>query len=135
MDPTVVPARCLDLLAFRGYKRVMLDRLISWPDHPDPGVKYFSGAATYRRKIEAPQSTRARNHTLYLDLGRVAVIAELTVNGQDLGIFWRPPFLTDITNVIRAGADSRFGPWPNRAPRGARSIIWRKRASPDKLWQ
>jgi hypothetical protein len=98
--------------------RLTLDRLISWTDHPDPGVKYFSGTATYRRKFDVPKTLPARDHRLYLDLGRVAVIAELTVNGQDLGILWKPPFRADITGVVRAGANDLevkvVNLWPNR---------------------
>jgi hypothetical protein len=29
-------------------EKIEVNSLISWPDHPDPGVKYFSGTATYR---------------------------------------------------------------------------------------
>jgi hypothetical protein len=30
------------------------DKLISWPEHSDPGIKYFSGVATYRTKLDVP---------------------------------------------------------------------------------
>ena len=99
-------------------ERVTFDRLISWPDHPDSGVKYFSGTATYRRKFQISNSLFAKDLKLYLDLGRVAVIAELKVNGQDLGILWKPPFRTDITSMVRAGANDLevkvVNLWPNR---------------------
>ncbi len=99
-------------------ERVTLGRLISWTDHPDPGVKYFSGTATYRRKFELPVRMPAKDRALYLDLGRVCVIAQVKLNGRDLGILWKPPFSVDITDVLRAGANdlvvSVVNLWPNR---------------------
>jgi hypothetical protein len=73
-------------------ERVTLERLISWTDHANPGVKYFSGTATYHRQFEVPTRMLGKNRRLYLDLGRVAVIARAKFNGRDLGILWKPPF-------------------------------------------
>jgi len=99
-------------------ERVTLERLISWTDHPNPGVKYFSGTATYRRKFELPAPMLARDHALYLDLGRVCVIAQAKLNGRDLGILWKPPFSVDVTDLLHAGANnlvvSVVNLWPNR---------------------
>lgn len=105
----------------KGWKapdRVTLERLISWTDHPNPGVKYFSGTATYHRRFVLPAGFAAHDRGLYLDLGRVAVIAEVKLNGHDLGILWKPPFRVEITEAIRAGANELVvnvvNLWPNR---------------------
>jgi hypothetical protein len=99
-------------------ERVTLERLISWTDHPNPGVKYFSGTATYRRKFEVPARMLARDRALYLDLGRVCVIAQAKLNERDLGISWKPPFRGDVTDILHAGANelvvSVVNLWPNR---------------------
>jgi hypothetical protein len=99
-------------------ERVTLERLVSWTDHPTPGVKYFSGTATYRRKFEVPARMLAKNRALCLDLGRVCVIAQAKLNGRDLGILWKPPFSVDITDILHAGANdllvSVVNLWPNR---------------------
>jgi hypothetical protein len=98
--------------------RVTLERLISWTDHPNPGVKYFSGTATYRRKFELPARMLARESALYLDLGRVCVIAQAKLNSRDLGILWKPPFSADVTDVLHAGTNNLVvnvvNLWPNR---------------------
>jgi hypothetical protein len=98
--------------------RVTLERLISWTDHPTPGVKYFSGSATYRRKFEVPARLLGKDRALYLDLGRVLVIAQAKLNGRDLGILWKPPFSVEVTDVLHAGANdllvSVVNLWPNR---------------------
>jgi len=99
-------------------QRVKLARLISWTDHSNPGVKYFSGTATYRRKFEVPAGMLGKDRGLCLDLGRVCVIAEARLNGRDLGILWKPPFSVDVTDVLHAGANdlvvSVVNLWPNR---------------------
>ena len=99
-------------------ERVTLEQLISWTDHPDPGVKYFSGTAIYRRQFNLPPSMLDRQRRYDLDLGRVFVIAEVNLNGRELGILWKPPFLVDITDHLQGGANelvvSVVNLWPNR---------------------
>ena len=98
--------------------RVNLERLISWTEHSDVGVKYFSGTATYRLKLEVPARMLGKDRALYLDLGRVCEIAEPTLNDRDLGILWKPPFRAEITDILRAGVNVLevrvTNLWPNR---------------------
>ena len=98
--------------------RVSFERLISWTSHPDRGVKYFSGTASYRRRIDISADMVGDGRKLYLDLGRVQVIAEVRLNGKDLGILWKPPFRVELTAAARAGANDLeirvTNLWPNR---------------------
>ena len=82
---------------------VTLERLISWSDHPVAGVKYFSGTAAYSKTINVPDNLIASNRRFYLDLGQVAVMAEVKLNGHDLGILWKTPYRVDVTGVVRPG--------------------------------
>jgi hypothetical protein len=97
---------------------VILDQLISWTKHDDPGVKYFSGTATYVKRIDIPPALLQKGNVLMLDLGTVREIAELKLNGKDLGILWKPPFRVDITDAAKAGANDLevrvTNLWPNR---------------------
>jgi len=86
--------------------RVTLDKLISWSEHSDPEVKYFSGTATYRKTFHVPPELIAADRRLFLDLGRVQVIAEMKLNGQDLGILWKPPFRADISDSVKPGENA-----------------------------
>jgi alpha-L-rhamnosidase len=99
-------------------EHVTLERLISWTEHPDAGVKYFSGTATYRKRLEVPARMQGKNRALYLDLGRVNVIAEVKLNDRDLGILWKPPFRVDVTDILHAGVNELevrvVNLWPNR---------------------
>jgi hypothetical protein len=98
--------------------KATFDKLISWPEHADAGIKYFSGTATYRKTINVPADLFGKNRTLLLDLGQVKEIAEVRLNGKDLGILWKAPFRVDITKVAKAGANELevrvTNLWPNR---------------------
>ena len=90
-------------------ERLTLDTLISWSEHSDPGVKYFSGTAVYQTTFAwQPPSTAAANSAprCQLDLGRVAVMAEVKLNGRDLGILWKPPFCVDVSDVLTPGQNT-----------------------------
>jgi hypothetical protein len=84
---------------------ITIDKLASWTEHTDAGVKYFSGTATYAKTFQVPAAMIGKSHRLYLDLGRVAVIAEVMLNGKNLGILWKPPFRVEIGDAVKAGAN------------------------------
>jgi hypothetical protein len=79
-----------------------LGALTSWSQHSDDNVKHFSGTAVYRNTFELP-SLKSRG---VLDLGRVEVMASVKVNGQSLGILWKPPYRVDITEALKPGANT-----------------------------
>jgi hypothetical protein len=83
--------------------QVTLPELISLHQHSDPGVKYFSGTATYSKQISVPSGATGGDRRLYLDLGWAHVMAQVRVNGKDLGLLWKPPFRLDITSAVRHG--------------------------------
>jgi len=97
---------------------ITLDRLIPWNTHPDDGVKHFSGIATYQKSLEIPADRLGAGRRLYLDLGRVEIMAEVTLNGKNLGLLWKPPYRVDITEAAKAGANDLqvrvVNLWPNR---------------------
>ena len=112
---------CGDVLFFVGEDApasVKLDTLISWTEHPDPGVKYFSGTATYKKAFLFRGLLPAKDRAYWLDLGDLKNIAEVKLNGKDLGILWKPPFRVDVTDALRDGSnelDIRVtNLWPNR---------------------
>jgi hypothetical protein len=85
---------------------VTLDALVSWAEHDDPGVKYFSGTAEYEKEFEVPPELLGPGKVLELNLGDVQCIAEVTLNGTDLGTWWTPPFAADISKVAKPGANT-----------------------------
>jgi hypothetical protein len=98
--------------------KLTLDKLASWSDNADEGIKYFSGTGTYTRTIEASPDWFKRGTRLWLDLGDVKNLAEVSVNGQPLGIVWKTPYRVDVTNALKRGANrveiKVTNPWVNR---------------------
>ncbi len=80
-----------------------LDKLVSWTDSGDAGVKYFSGAGTYTKTIEAQAGWFKPGASLWIDLGDVEELAEVTVNGTPLGQVWHAPYRLDVTKALKPG--------------------------------
>jgi alpha-L-rhamnosidase/Glycosyl hydrolases family 2, sugar binding domain len=95
-----------------------LDKLISWSDSSDAGVKYFSGAGTYTKTIQAPADWFRKDSHLWLDLGDVKNLAEVSVNGKSLGIVWHAPYRIDVTSALKQGSNEVsikvINAWVNR---------------------
>jgi hypothetical protein len=84
-------------------ERMKFDNLMSWSEHSDPGVKYFSGTATYTKTFTVPAELLAHQRRTVLDIGKVEVMAEVRLNGKNLGILWTPPFKVDVTEALKPG--------------------------------
>jgi hypothetical protein len=99
-------------------EKAHFDKLISWSDSDDKGVKYFSGTATYAKALDIPASLLGAGKRLYLDLGAVKEIAQVKLNGKDLGVMWKKPFMVEITGAAKPGANQLeievTNLWPNR---------------------
>jgi hypothetical protein len=93
--------------------QVTFDKLLSWSDHPDPGIRYYSGTARYTTRVDLPAGC-----DWTLDLGEVREIAEVWLNGQPLGIVWKKPFTVKLGPAARAGSNRLeievVNLWPNR---------------------
>ena len=84
-----------------GPESVSFDRLVSWTDRMEAGIKYYSGKGTYRKNFDLPANLRNSRQRLQLSLGVVKNVAEVRLNGRDLGVLWAKPFSVDITDVVK----------------------------------
>jgi hypothetical protein len=84
---------------------IVLDKLASWSDNSDKGVKYFSGTGTYTKMVTAPAEWFKPGAHLWIDLGEVKNLAEVAVNGKPLGVVWHKPYRVDVTGVLKPGAN------------------------------
>jgi hypothetical protein len=83
--------------------RIQVSRLDSWTEHESPGVRYFSGTATYSTDFDAPDAWFQPGRRLLVSLGDVRDVAEVFVNSWPLGTLWKPPYRVDATHALRAG--------------------------------
>ena len=100
-----------------GPEETTFDKLFSYTDSENSGIKYYSGTAVYHNdvQIEASELTPGR---CVLDLGEVGCMAEVIVNDQSVGTAWRKPYTLDITNALKQGKNKLeirvVNQWVNR---------------------
>ena len=82
------------------------DKLTAWNENSDAGIKYYSGTGTYTKSITVPADSLKKGSQLWLDLGDVKNLAEVTVNGKSLGVVWHAPYRVDATGVLKPGANT-----------------------------
>lgn len=82
-------------------ERIVLDELVAWDKHPDPGIRHFSGTATYRKTLNL--SAAQAGGLVRLQLGEVKHVARVRLNGKDLGVVWTSPWTVDLSGLVRPG--------------------------------
>lgn len=101
-----------------GPESVVFERLQDWTQRPEPGIRHYSGKATYTRNFDSPEAVRGSGKRLYLDLGKVKNVAEVRLNGHNLGVVWTAPWRVEITKAARATGNRLeidvVNLWPNR---------------------
>lgn len=86
---------------------VQFEKLEDWSRHPDPAIHYFSGTATYRKRLTlSAKEAESAAGSLILDLGAVEIMARVRLNGKECGIAWKPPYRVDLSAAARAGENS-----------------------------
>ncbi|MBR7106451.1 MAG: hypothetical protein IKC88_05635, partial [Opitutales bacterium] len=93
-------------------------KLESWTKNNNLGIRYFSGIATYTKKIELKQQMFEKNRRIVLSLGKVADVARVKINGKNVATLWHAPFECDITGFVSKGENTISieiaNRWPNR---------------------
>lgn len=87
-----------------GPEKVEFSRLSDWIQRAEPGIKYYSGIAVYRKTFDFPVG-KSESGKILLDLGRVRSLAEVRLNGQDLGVVWCAPWQVDVGGAIKPGTN------------------------------
>jgi hypothetical protein len=83
--------------------QVNFPKLTAWNESSDDGVKYFSGIGAYAKTIQAQPDWFKQGARIWLDLGDVRNLAEVSVNGKPAGIAWKVPYRVDVTGLLKAG--------------------------------
>ncbi len=79
------------------------DSLMDWTTSSIPGLKNFSGTATYRISFVFEGETGSPEEVYLLDLGHVGEVARVYLNGIEAGISIFPPHELDITGLLKQG--------------------------------
>lgn len=85
-------------------KTINITSLATWTENADADIKYFSGTAVYENEFTLNKKDLAAKYRI--DLGKVAHISEVILNGKTVGTVWKSPFKIDITPYIITGNNS-----------------------------
>jgi hypothetical protein len=123
------PSKTIELanwkVTFGGGEQIAMAQLHSWSE--DPRFKYYSGAASYRKTFEVSaqdlnsqtkavldfgsgtpveEPTPIPQHSMkaYLE-GPVREAAQVFVNEKSAGFVWRPPYMIDVTRLLKPGSN------------------------------
>jgi alpha-L-rhamnosidase len=113
-----------------GAAKVVFEKLDDWSKRPEEGIRYYSGTATYRKVFDMPDGVHGN---LCLDLGTVKNVAQVRLNGKELGVIWTAPWRVVIDGKVRAAGNKLeievVNLWPNkligdgRLPKEARQTV------------
>ena len=116
-----------------GPENVTFDALADWTQRNESGIRYYSGAATYRKQFDLPLVKPSRSE-LYLDLGTIRNLARVRLNDRDLGVVWCAPWRVSITDAIVQGENrleiTVVNTWVNRLigdeqlPEDTEMVVW-----------
>lgn len=84
-----------------GPEAVVFEKLEDWSRRPEPGIKHYSGTATYSKTFDLPEALRKGKQRVYLNMGKVKNMAEVRLNGKALGVVWTAPWQVEITAAMR----------------------------------
>ena len=82
---------------------VSFEQLTDWIQHADNRIKYFSGTATYTNTFKMSKLPTA---PVYIDLGKVMVMAKVKINGSYVGGVWTAPYRLNISSALRKGKNT-----------------------------
>jgi len=83
-------------------KPVVFETLADWSSNATEGIKFYSGTAVYQKTFAVDLAV-AGLPSVVLDLGQVEVMADVKLNGKDLGTLWKKPFRIDVTGHLKPG--------------------------------
>lgn len=80
---------------------VTFSSLADWTSHQDKRIKYYSGTAVYRHDLTVDDMQSDSRYLLRF--GKLASIARIVLNGQEVGTVWCSPWEVDITELLKTG--------------------------------
>lgn len=96
-------------VAFEKGKRgpeeeVTFTELTDWSISEDARIRHFSGNATYKTTVSLDEIPSGKE--LYLDLGKVMVMAKVKLNGNYVGGVWTMPYRLNISDYVQKGENT-----------------------------
>ncbi|MFD2727630.1 glycosyl hydrolase [Hyunsoonleella rubra] len=80
---------------------ILLNELIDWSTSDNEQIKFYSGTATYTKTFTIDELPE--NKEIYINLGKVSVMAKVKLNGKYVGGVWVAPYRLNISEAIKKG--------------------------------
>jgi hypothetical protein len=116
-DVTFDPKWFYPVSSQQGQSAVVFEKLEDWSKRTEEAIRYYSGTAVYRKLFDCRLPTAAC--PLYLSLGAVKNVADVTLNGWKLGTVWCAPWRVAIPSGVLKEKGNELeievvNLWPNR---------------------
>jgi hypothetical protein len=82
---------------------VVTTELNSLSEFDNQGINYYSGITHYENSFTISEKEIGIKNKIFLDLGKLWLLADVTVNGKYIGTLWKAPYRIEITDVVKAG--------------------------------
>lgn len=88
---------------FAGPKKpISIHKLFDWSSSKNDSIKYYSGTAVYTQTFTNPIEY---NKPVWLHFEDVANMAEVFLNGKNLGVAWTYPYRINLSSAMKKGAN------------------------------
>lgn len=101
---------------------VVFEQLTDWAKSADEKIKYYSGTAVYNTTFNVDELSDKAEY--FINLGKVSVMANVKLNGKDVGGVWIAPYRLNISGVLQKGENNLEIEVAN---------LWRNRMIKDKM--
>lgn len=95
-----------------------LDKLKSWTDINDEGIRYYSGTTAYSKTMDVDEVLLQSSRRVFIQFQEIQEVAKVIVNGNECGILWSPPYRAEIGKFLKAGQNEIsvevINTWNNR---------------------
>lgn len=95
--------------------------LSDWITSSNDSIKFYSGTAVYKSEFNFSKKDALKD--IFIDLGKVGVMASVKINGKDIGTTWMAPFRLIANNALKNGKNQIEIEVVN---------VWRNRLTGDK---
>lgn len=85
-------------------EKMVFAELTDWKNHPDDEIRHYSGPAIYTSTINFDEIPQGKH--IFIDLGKVEVMAKVKINNQLVGGVWTYPYKLDITEFVKPGENT-----------------------------
>ncbi|WBL24677.1 glycosyl hydrolase [Zunongwangia sp. HGR-M22] len=80
-------------------KNIRIDQLFDWSDSENDSIKYYSGTSVYKKEFVF----KGKTDDIWLNLGEFSDIAEVILNGKNVGVIWTFPHRINVSKALKNG--------------------------------